>query len=547
MKKTIFLSIFIMLVAFIVKPQCASAKRLVLFEQFTNTGCAPCARFSPSCDSMLMVRLGDVVAIKYHSSYPSPQDPFYLNEKENLDIRSAFYQISGVPTCIVNGKMINSSVPAISNRIDEQMQAEQRLDMDVECNISEKTLTVDVDITPLQSLDNDNLRLFVCVVEEEINFSEPVPNGETEFRYILKKFLPDANGYNLGKLTDTTKAYNYEVSWGIEGFYDESQLAVVVFIQDIETKEVYETVYAPRSTSESEAAKIILVEDTPNKICSPLYTAKVMFRNIGYNNMTSANICIDINGDVQKTAWEGNLAYLESATITTPDFTEFALKEGNEPNNVKIYVSDINNTQARSVAYQQSFDNSAEALGAVQLTIFTDNKPEETTWKLYNSAGEVVQEGGPYSAKRTFIKEPLNAPVDDCYRLEFLDSGADGIVGENGNGYYKIEQINEGKRKMIAQGDYKSDRCHLFFRLKEASGLVDIVKNSQCVYNSVDKQLCVNTESPATISVYDIMGHTVYARTLEGYHEIDLSRLQGIYIINIVIDNQSYNQKIFVE
>ena len=60
------------------------AKRLVLFEQFTNTACGPCAKFSPSCDSLLMVRLGDVVSIQYHFYYPAGNDPFYLQEMENL-------------------------------------------------------------------------------------------------------------------------------------------------------------------------------------------------------------------------------------------------------------------------------------------------------------------------------------------------------------------------------------------------------------------------------------------------------------------------------
>ena len=54
----------------------AQQKRLVLIEEFTNTGCGPCASWSPLLDSCINYRLGDCIAIKYHSGYPYNADEF---------------------------------------------------------------------------------------------------------------------------------------------------------------------------------------------------------------------------------------------------------------------------------------------------------------------------------------------------------------------------------------------------------------------------------------------------------------------------------------
>lgn len=526
----------------------SKADRLVLFEEFTNSGCAPCARFSPGADSLLIVRLGEVVAIKYHANYPDPRDPFYLNEKENLDIRQSFYNITGVPSVILDGTQISASLPAISNKIDELKTGEQKLSLKIENSIADGNLAVKVSVRPLNSYDNENLRLFVTVIEEEIIFDEPTSNGETEFRGVLKKFLPDANGYDLGKLTDTTQDYTYETTWPITGFYNEDQLAIVAFVQDIATKEVYETIYAPKQTDQTEAAKIILVQDTPNKICTPYYSAKVLFRNTGSNNMTTANICVDINGSVQKTPWTGNLAYLESATIVTPVFTDFSLNEDGQTNDVRIYVSEINGTTAESAKSELTFNNSVEAQESVQLTLFTDNKPEETTWKLYNSIGDIVDEGGPYTEKRYFIKTFLNTKDDDCYMLEFLDSGGDGIKGNFGNGYYKLDQyLSDGKHSMIVQGDYDGEKHQVFFKLKNSSAVTNVLQNNWCRYLPADKSLELKLAEGGYLTITDLAGRTVYSRFVENNENISLKELHGIYIVNLTSGKNNYTQKIIIE
>ena len=71
MKRTCLLSTLLLAVTV------SAQNRIVLVEEFTNTGCGPCASWSPELDAVIENRLGDCVAIKYHSNYPNRNDEFY--------------------------------------------------------------------------------------------------------------------------------------------------------------------------------------------------------------------------------------------------------------------------------------------------------------------------------------------------------------------------------------------------------------------------------------------------------------------------------------
>lgn len=529
-----------------------STKRLVLLEEFTNTGCAPCARFAPTLDSLLMVRLGDVISVKYHFYYPNPNDPFYLQDKENLKERGEFYEITGVPSVLIDGIQYSASASVISDKIDQLMQEDPLFNFNIISTIQEHKLELNVDYTPLSEINNGNLRLFVAVVEEEINLETPSPNGETHYINTVRKLLPDAKGYSIASNLEKNKTYSHKINWDIKGFYNEKELGLIAFIQDISTKEILGTVYASRTTDQNEAAKVILVQDTPDKICAPHYTAKIMFRNMGKNNITNAKINVEINGKTQTTDWQGNLAYLETATLTTPDFTTYDLNETEKKNLVDIYISNINGTAVESEKYHLEFSNSITAKESVQLTLFTDKKPEETTWKLFNSAGDIVDQGGPYEEGRTFQKHFLNIKVDDCYQLEFYDAGGNGIIGENGNGYYKLEEYtSDGKHKMFLQGDYAGATHDVFFKIVHANpgaNIQNFKTGSKCNYDMENSVLEVKTPKIAQLNITDITGISRFSSQVAGEKTISLADYpKGIYIIRLRVGENIQTQKITIK
>jgi hypothetical protein len=143
--------------------------------------------------------------------------------------------------------------------------------------INFKKVTVDVKVTPLSDFNNPNMKVFVAILEKT-TFKNVKSNGETEFHHVLKKMLPDANGTALGAVTkgtakvfptmtftvpgnvrlpidgQTANIINLATENSIEELQD---CEVVVFIQDLATKEVFQAA--------NSAGTILSVDDVNNE------------------------------------------------------------------------------------------------------------------------------------------------------------------------------------------------------------------------------------------------------------------------------------------
>jgi hypothetical protein len=161
-------------------------------------------------------------------------------------------------------------------------------------------------------------------------------------------------------------------------------------------------------------------------------------------------------------------------TVRTQPFTDFSLaQDGN--NQVSISLTELNGTEAASLPVSVALDNATSARWAVRLSIVTDNKPEETTWTLYNSTGDVVEHGGPYTDKRHRYQHVFALDVDDCYRLVLHDTGHNGISGSAGNGYFSLHQIDQnGSAKLLSQQTFSTDSAEVYFSLSNADVSLDI-------------------------------------------------------------------------
>ncbi len=459
-------------------------KHLVLLEEFTNQGCDPCAEFSPSLDSCLEQRLGDVVAVTYHYNFPWAQDKIWLANEGDVTARAQYYNVTGVPSMFVGGMQARawgSSVSDINSYIDwVRDSTSDKVRLDVNASIADGKLHTDVSVKPIDDYQGDNVRLFVVAVEELIQYAEKAPNREDHWYYVMRKILPTGEGQALSLLLSAGSTYNYSYDWTISGYDNSDELGLVTFVQDLGTGAILAANYTPRPTGSNDAAKILRVIDTPERICDPYFHSSLIVRNTGKNALTSADVNVSVNGTVQTTHWTGNLPYLGIDTISTQDFTDFALAD--KTNAVDIWLSNINGTSQESAHKHLSFASAVSAQSAVRLTIMTDRKPEETTWKVYNSAGDVVEQGGPYSEPHKRVIHTLSLDTDDCYQLEIDDAGGDGISGSDGNGYYKLDQMNaDGTHKMLLQETFTGSQAYVNFSLHNADVTLGIDRPSTSV------------------------------------------------------------------
>jgi hypothetical protein len=217
-------------------------------------------------------------------------------------------------------------------------------------------------------------------------------------------------------------------------------------------------------------------------------------RNTGREALTAMNINVKINGTVQTTPWKGKLDYLEIDTLHTPLFSNFDLSE--TTNEVEIWLSDLNGTAEQSVSKHLSIANAYKAQYAVRLTLMTDQLPEETTWTLFNSAGDIVEQGGPYTEARKKMVHDFQLDTDDCYTLEFQDKGGNGITGEYGRGYYMLHEVSpEGKTRLLVQSDFTTATHEVPFSLQNAK---------TTAITTIE-----TTETKSDSPVYDLQGRKV--------------------------------------
>src|SRR5690606_3948614 len=98
--------------------------------------------------------------------------------------------------------------------------------------------------------------------------------------------------------------------------------------------------------------------------------------------------------------------------------------------------------------------------GGVKVEIKTDNYGNETYWRILNSDGVKVAEGGndivennygtgnvpPTSGPDTYSPNTIynievNLDASDCYTFEIFDYYGDGMCCQYGNGYFKIRNL----------------------------------------------------------------------------------------------------------
>ncbi len=75
----------------------------------------------------------------------------------------------------------------------------------------------------------------------------------------------------------------------------------------------------------------------------------------------------------------------------------------------------------------------------VEIQVKTDNKPEQISWKLHDSRGNVINSFSNYIESNTVVKNYKCILAANCYTLRLQDDGGDGIQ----NGYIKVIEAGQ--------------------------------------------------------------------------------------------------------
>ncbi|MEQ9288042.1 MAG: LamG-like jellyroll fold domain-containing protein [Cyclobacteriaceae bacterium] len=249
----------------------------VLLEQFSSTNVTASATVDASINAIIddpTLNNGDIIRVNYHTTFKGDldnldtsvtpavltnPDPVSILNIEDPSARAVFYGISAAPTSLINGEVnrgatARTEVPWTLNNLARRSLDDALFNIVVDPNFGsdQEVLDVSVNITASQDVGDDGdattalpekeIIVYIAVVEKTVVMSNAA-NGQLETRAALRKMLPNGIGtreprrqYPIGTSVSVNE------SWEIQKGLDGPDLAVVVFVQDIETKNVYQTV-----------------------------------------------------------------------------------------------------------------------------------------------------------------------------------------------------------------------------------------------------------------------------------------------------------------
>ena len=213
----------------------------LLLEEFTNTGCGPCAAQNPTIDAFLeAVGVGNVVPAKIHPDWPDPADPFYLTSTADYDARVAYYGVDGVPDTIIDGLY---DLSWYGGNYTSDIAAYYAGDLLVDLGLTwidpgDGTHDLQVQLLATDALDHAlDLQLRVMATQRFVVFdTAPGSNGESEFHDGVIGMLPDADGTPITIGPGEEQAV--DLTFELTGDWEADELQFVAFVQDDATREV---------------------------------------------------------------------------------------------------------------------------------------------------------------------------------------------------------------------------------------------------------------------------------------------------------------------
>jgi hypothetical protein len=233
------------------------AVRKPLIEVFSSSTCAPCAPANATFKTLMDAQpAGDYNYIKYQMSWPGTGDPYYTAEAGS---KRTLYGVNSVPNAQIDGGW-NGNAGQITQATLNTFKAKPafvNLSGFYTVDAAAQKVDMQIDMTPLVSTSK-SLSLQVAIYEKSTT-QNVKSNGETVFYTVMKKLVPDANGTVLNGLAANV-AQSKTLSYTFNGAYtlpanasapvnhatahtveDFTDLGVMVWIQDMATKEIYQS------------------------------------------------------------------------------------------------------------------------------------------------------------------------------------------------------------------------------------------------------------------------------------------------------------------
>jgi hypothetical protein len=385
---------------------------LPLFESFTSSTCPPCYTFNVNTFTpFLNDHLGEFAIIKYQMNWPGSGDPYYNAEG---GVRRVYYGVNAVPMLFTGGESTATSATGLNNAFTYQQSKNSYFTINANSYVEGTTVHADIEVTPYITASGLKLR---AAVVENVTTGNVGSNGETSFKWVMMKMLPDANGTTVNFVDGEpfNISFTQDMSSTFVEEYDD--LTLVVFVQNDATKEVLQSKMVECSVSAANIIDFDFVETEP---------LSVEISSV-QNNLATITVTVAFGTDI--TSLTPTITISEGATIypLPGEDNEYEPMDFTEPIDFVITSSDglIINTYTTSVIIEEPVYTVT-----FQITdILTENPIEGATITI-NSETFISDEDGMVSIELEDGEYSFSVEMDmyETFEGEFEVNGEDLLV-----------------------------------------------------------------------------------------------------------------------
>ena len=217
-------------------------QRIPIIEHFSSSTCGPCKEVNVEMNTFTNNNPGKYTYVKYPLSFPYPGDPY---NTEYAKTRTLYYGVTSAPHLFLDGS--NQGFGAIkAQNFNAQYEVPAYVNIKGAFDVDYDSIRIVADF--MSYVNINNVRAYVSVNERTTtkNVSE---NGETEFHHISLTMPDNAEGRIIN--IKAGEYYRMECTLNItETFMEDiGDLEVALWLQNYETKEIYNSRYAYEYTS----------------------------------------------------------------------------------------------------------------------------------------------------------------------------------------------------------------------------------------------------------------------------------------------------------
>lgn len=364
----------------------SETQRIPMIEHFSSSTCAPCVGINTQMAELTEANPGKFTYVKYPANFPNQGDPYCIQESTD---RRTFYGVSTVPLVFLDAtaQLSNSTIiPVTEEALLERYNTPAFVNIKGAFNVEGNTINIFADV--MSYIDINNVNTFISI-NEKVTTGNVSSNGETEFHHIIMKMIESSNGIATNLEAGKYKRFEYSVDMS-ETFVEEmSDLEVAVWVQDLNTKEIFNSNFLYENTEHpyavnnlhfyQEEGQLTLKWDEPE--LTPTAYQVYINNELAADNISETSFVLNDAGDfclAEVFAIYGDKTSVGSVVLYSSDF--------HTPENLNASA----NEEGISISWEATENATAyilyrdgEFLAEVNSTEYTDTELENDTDYCY--------------------------------------------------------------------------------------------------------------------------------------------------------------------